>query len=338
MVALSGGVDSAAAALLAARRGMQVIGITLDTPGAEPEQAREVCRLLGIEHYEVDVAALFEEQVVGPFVASYASGRTPNPCVVCNPRVKFATLARLADELDCDAIATGHYARIRGEGAEHHLLRALDRGKDQSYVLYHLAQPTLARLMLPLGELTKDEVRDLAHDAGLPTADRPESQDACFAPEGDAGALVEAICPEAGRPGPILDAEGKMLGEHRGLAHYTVGQRRGLGLGGPGGPYYVLRILPEHSALVVGAERELWVDGCELEAVHLVGSPPGQTFDARVMTRYRGTETPAAVELTSEGAVVRFRRPHRAPAPGQSAVFYRGERLVGGGTITPPPA
>lgn len=334
VAALSGGVDSSVAALLAVRAGMHVVGVTLATPGGDPDCARAVCRLIGIEHREVDAAERFEEQVLRPFVAAWAQGRTPNPCVECNPRVKLATLAAVADELGLEAIVTGHYARVCASGAEHHLLRALDRGKDQSYVLYRASQAVLARLVLPVGALTKDEVRELAAQARLPVLDRPESQDVCFAPDGEVGELVTRACPAAGRPGPILDATGAVVGRHRGLAHYTIGQRRGLGIGGPGGPLYVTRILPERNALVVGPEEALWVAECALERVHLIGAPPGLSFPATVMTRYRGAETPATIELhEGDRATVRFDRPHRAPAPGQSAVCYAGERVLGGGVI-----
>lgn len=334
VAALSGGVDSSVAALLALRAGVCVIGVTLDTPGADSSSARAVCEVLGIEHRQVAAAERFEEQVLRPFVAAWAEGRTPNPCVECNPCVKLATLAAVADELGLEAIITGHYARVYPVEAEFHLLRALDRGKDQSYVLYRVSQAMLARLRLPLGTLTKDEVRERAAQAGLPVLDRPESQDVCFAPDGEVGELVTRACPAAGRPGPIINARGAVIGRHRGLAYYTIGQRRGLGIGGPGGPLYVTRILPERNALVVGPEKGLWVRECTLERVHLIGAPPGPSFAATVMTRYRGTETPAMIELhAGERATVRFERPHRAPAPGQSAVFYAGERVLGGGII-----
>lgn len=334
VAALSGGVDSAVAALLAVRAGMRVVGVTLATPGGDAHSARAVSRLIGIEHREVDATASFEDQVLRPFVLAWAQGRTPNPCVECNSRVKLATLAAVADELGLEAIITGHYARVRPTAGEHHLLRGLDRGKDQSYMLYRLPQAALARLVLPVGALTKDEVRELAAQARLPVLDRPESRDVCFAPDGEVGELVTRACPQAGRPGPILDASGAVIGRHRGLAHYTIGQRRGLGIGGPAGPLYVTRILPERNALVVGPEEALWVRECALERVHLIGAPPGPSFTATVMTRYRGAETPATVEVgDGETATVHFQRPHRAPAPGQSAVFYAGERLLGGGVI-----
>ncbi len=336
LAALSGGVDSAVAALLAMRAGHEVIGVTLGLGLTGPDEARTTCRRLGIEHHFVDAGRLMEERVIGPFCSAWARGRTPNPCVRCNACVKFPELLRIADELRCERVTTGHYARIRESGGELHLLRGIDEGKDQSYMLYRLEQSVLARLILPLGGMTKQQVRGIAARAGLRALEREESQDICFAPGGDVATLVESRCPEALEPGPILDARGRVLGEHRGLARYTVGQRKGLGLGGPGGPYFVLRILPEENAVVVGEEQALMTSSCALENVHTVGEPPGQRFRASVMTRYRGSETPAEVELQGETATVRFDRPHRAPTPGQSAVFYepeRGPRLLGGGVI-----
>lgn len=336
---LSGGVDSAVAALLALRSGYETVGVTLLTLGTRPEGARAVCQHLGIEHRGIDAVAQFEACVVRNFLDASVGGSTPNPCIECNPHVKFAVLGREAEALGGAAITTGHYARIRRHGDSWHLLRAVDRAKDQSYMLYRLDQEILARLLLPLGEYTKDQVREIAAEAGLPAASREESQDICFAPEG-VEAFIAARRPEAALPGPILDLDGREVGRHRGLAFYTVGQRRGLGIGGPGGRWYVLRILPAHNALVVGTEADLRVGRCEVERVRLVGAPPGDRFAASVMTRYRGVETPAEVQLQGDRAIIRFRGLHPAAAPGQSAVFYGpdtdAERLIGGGIIVPP--
>jgi len=321
------------AALLALRAGWRVTGVTLLTPGALPEQARAVCRELGIEHRAVDAHEPFERCVVGEFVEAWAQGLTPNPCIECNPRVKFDLLAREADTPGASAIVTGHYARVRRVGDRWHLLRALDPSRDQSYMLYRLSQAVLERLLLPVGDLDKNRVRGLAAEAGVSAAERPDSQDICFAPEEGAVALIAARRPEALRPGPILDVEGREIGRHRGLARYTVGQRRGLGIGGPEGPFFVLRIDPARNALVVGSEEDLWVDRVRAERVHFVGEVHAGPFDSTVMTRYRGTETPATIVWEGDGATILFHRPHRAPAPGQSAVFYAGERCLGGGVI-----
>lgn len=331
-------MDSAVAALLAARAGLELVGVTLTLPGAAPERAAAVCRWLGIKHRVIDVSEQMRERVIEPFCAAYAAGRTPNPCVECNARVKFDRLVRAAGQMRRDAVVTGHYARVRSVGDSWHLLRACDRSKGQSYMLYRVGQRALARAVFPLGAVGKDEARRLATSEGLPVAGRAESQDVCFAPEGDVGALLEQRCPEAVAPGPIMTEDGRRLGTHRGLGRYTVGQRRGLGVGGPGGPWFVLRLEAERNAVIVGPHERLMADRCELERVRIVGRSPGEAFRASVMTRYRGVETPARVTLHDERASVVFDRPHRAPAPGQSAVFYDidgGERLIGGGIILP---
>jgi len=236
VVALSGGVDSAVAALLAQRAGLRIIGVTLIFPGVSPDPARLVCETLGIEYLAVEAREHFERCVVSEFVSQSARGRTPNPCVECNPRVKFRLLLEQADALGCSWIVSGHYARVEGAGGHWHLLRGVERGRDQSYMLYRLTQSVLSRLVLPVGELGKPEVRRLAADAGLSAAERKASQDVCFAPDGDVAELIGRQMPEALEPGPIIDDAGCTLGRHRGLARYTVGQRRGLGIGGPSGP------------------------------------------------------------------------------------------------------
>lgn len=337
LAAISGGVDSSVAALLAQRQGLEVVALTLSLPGADVEAGARVAERLGVSHHVADAGEALEQRVIAPFLDEYARGRTPNPCVVCNAAVKFATGLEWADRLGCGRVVTGHYAKVAQVGDESRLLRGEDRRKDQSYMLYRLGQEALGRVVLPLGALSKTRVRELAAEAGLPTAERADSQDICFVAPGDAGAFVQARRPEAMRPGPIVDRDGSWLGQHAGLAAYTVGQRRGLGIGGPEGPYYVLAIRADDNALVVGSEEELWVRGCELEGVHLVGSTRGGEFEAEVMTRYRGLVTPARVRLMGEEARVSFARPHRAPAPGQAAVLYQGERLVGGGTIRSAP-
>ncbi len=330
---LSGGVDSAVAALLAMRAGLRPIGITLIFPGVSASPARAVCETLGIEHRVVEAREPFERCVVREFVGDWARGRTPNPCVECNPRVKFSLLLEQADALGCSRIVSGHYARVARSGAQWHLLRGAERGRDQSYMLHRLPQSVLSRLVLPVGELDKPEVRRLATEAGLAAAERESSQDVCFAPDGDVAELIGSYVPGALEPGPIIDEAGRILGRHRGLARYTVGQRRGLGIGGPGGPYFVQRIDPSRNAVIVGDEEDLWVESAEVERLHLIGDAPDGPFEASVMTRYRGAETPATVAAKGDRAVIRFHEPHRAPAPGQSAVFYEGARCLGGGVI-----
>ncbi|MFW6437435.1 MAG: tRNA 2-thiouridine(34) synthase MnmA [Armatimonadota bacterium] len=333
LAALSGGVDSAVAALIAIDAGFRPIGVTLLFPGVSAEPARDVCRTLGIAHRVIEAREAFERCVVREFIHDWARGLTPNPCVECNPRIKFDLLLAEADALGCRTIVSGHYARVHATGDQWHLLRGADRSRDQSYMLHRMPQAVLERLMLPLGELSKQEVRALASKAHLSAADRPDSQDVCFAPEGDFTALIGEARPEALEPGPILDEHGRELGRHRGLVNYTVGQRRGLGIGGPEGPYFVLRIDPARNAIIAGAEEDLWVERTEVERLHLIGDVPEGEFEATVMTRYRGAETSATVVPEGDGAIIRFHSPHRAPAPGQSAVFYDGERCLGGGVI-----
>lgn len=316
---------------------MRVVGATLKMPGADPSAAAAVCDALGIEHVLIDAAEAMQRCVIDYFVASYANGMTPNPCVRCNALVKSPALMQAAERLGFEHVVTGHYARIRRSGAHHHLLRGLDPRRDQSYMLYRLDQDTLRRMQLPLGEMRKPQVRALAAEAKLPAAEREDSQDVCFIFEGDIADLIRHHRPEAVTPGPILDAAGRIIGEHRGLVRYTVGQRRGLGIGGQEEPLFVQRIILEQNALVVGPEESLWIDECRLGEVTFLGDPPSESFAADVATRYRGDETPARVEIApGELARVRFERPHRAPAPGQSAVFYDAERCLGGGVILAP--
>jgi tRNA-specific 2-thiouridylase len=336
IAAISGGVDSAVAALLAQRQGLEVVGLTLRMSDDCAEAGRAVCEELGIEHHVVDVTEEFEERVVRPFVEEYALGSTPNPCVICNPTVKFDALTREADRLGCGRVLTGHYARVQRGEAGSVLARGVDPRKDQSYMLYRLAPATLDRLLLPLGEMTKTEVRALAVEAGFTAVDRPESQDACFIPDGDVAGFVGERHPEAIVPGEIVDRKGAVVGEHSGLAGYTVGQRRGLGLGGADGPFFVLAIDAAKNRLVVGPEEALWVNQCHLEDLVLRGVDAAEPFEVEVVTRLRGLITPATVTIDGDLGHVEFERAHRAPTPGQAAVFYRDDRVIGGGTIIPP--
>jgi len=250
-VALSGGVDSSVAAALLVEAGRNMVGVTMDLGLAESGTrddpitlARGVCDALGIPHVVIDLAGPFREQVVGPFVDAYAAGLTPNPCVSCNERIKFGLLATRVRELGATALATGHYARIAREDGRAWLERAADRTKDQSYFLYRIAPHVLDTLEFPLGDLTKAEVRRMAEERGLPTAARRESQEVCFT--GDHVALVGTAHPGALAPGPIVTTDGRVLGTHRGIARYTVGQRKGLGVGGPEGPYRVVPHVARH--------------------------------------------------------------------------------------------
>jgi tRNA-specific 2-thiouridylase len=350
VVALSGGVDSAVAAALLRREGHEVVGVTMqiwpeDAPGRAERRggccglgavrdARAVAEALGIPYYVFHMREVFEREVIRRFVAAYAEGRTPNPCIACNAHIKFAALAEKARRLGADALATGHYARI---GTDAHgqptLLRARDRRKDQSYVLYPLRREELGFFRFPIGELPdKATTRRLAAAFGLPVAAKPDSQELCFVGEEGHAAFVGARRPEAVRPGPILDLDGRVLGTHRGLAHYTVGQRRGLGLPGPE-PLFVVALDPERNAVVVAPARDAVVAGCRVREANWLADPPEDGARATAQVGAGATERPVAVWRTEDGFRVAFLEPVRGVAPGQALVLYDGDRVLGGGEI-----
>jgi tRNA-specific 2-thiouridylase len=345
---MSGGVDSAVAALLLVQQGYDVLGLMMRLwaeEGAESqranrccspqglEDARRVAQLLDIPFYLVNYEREFKAAVVDPFVAEYTAGRTPNPCLACNRHIKFGLLLERARSLGADFLATGHYARIvQGEG-RYRLLKGADRRKDQSYALYMLGQRELGQLLFPLGELTKDEVRARAVQAGLPVGEKPESQEICFVGDEGYHPFLSRQAPATVRPGPIVDTTGRVLGQHKGLAFYTVGQRHGLGLA-TGEPLYVLRLDPDHNALVVGpdeamGQRELIAGQVSFVAGY---APPVSGVTAKV--RYKAPEAPGTLLPLDEGRVrFVFDQPQRAITPGQAVVFYQGEEVLGGGII-----
>jgi tRNA-specific 2-thiouridylase len=344
---MSGGVDSAVAAGLLARQGYEVIGVTmrlwtLDDPDAprhrraccsveDTDDAREAAQALGMPHYVLNLERQFQESVVDYFCREYQRGRTPNPCLACNEHVKFKALLSRAVALEADFLATGHYARIDHVIGRYRLLRAVDGEKDQSYVLFMLGQAQLPRLLFPIGQHRKAEVRRLAADMGLPVAEKPESTDICFIPDNDYRAFIASrLGPQAG---DIRDGEGRIVGRHQGVAAFTVGQRRGLGVA-IGERRFVTAIDPAHNLVTIGPEEELLSDELSAEDVAWVAGqppPPGAAIEAKI--RYRTPAAPA--ELHPEGADVRvlFREPQRAITPGQAVVFYQGEEVVGGGII-----
>ena len=341
---MSGGVDSSVAAALLHEHGHECIGVTLHLWDAEGEQkvgrccapedrddARRTCEAIGIPHYVIDERAAFREKVVDPFVAGYAAGETPSPCVTCNQHVKLGRLAQLADALGCESIATGHYARIGRDADRVTLLRGVDASKDQSYFLFGVPRPILTRLVFPLGALDKGATRAEGRRLGVPNWDKRDSQELCFVPDGNVGSFVEreGSAPAAGQ---IVTDDGVVLGQHGGIHHFTVGQRRGLGVGG-GPPRYVLRVVPERAEVIVGPEEDLLATGLRAGDARWVDEGAADAFDAEIQVRHHHKPALARIERDESGFVARFREPQRAIARGQAAVVYVGPRVVGGGTI-----
>jgi tRNA-specific 2-thiouridylase len=349
VVAMSGGVDSSVVAALAARSGAEVIGVTLQLydygaatgrkgaccAGDDIRDARTVADRLGFAHYVFDHESAFREEVVEAFADDYLAGRTPIPCIRCNMGPKFTDLLRMAKELGADCLATGHYVRrfVGVAGLELH--GALDPARDQSYFLYGTSEEQLDFLRFPLGGLPKSEVRRIAGEFGLAVAAKPDSQDICFVPDGDYAKIVRAVRPEGARPGRIVHAEtGETLGEHAGVIHFTVGQRRGLEIGGQPEPLYVVGLDAEAAEVRVGPRRLLAVEAARLVETNRIGPLP----DAPLAAKVRSLAKPVPVVLEAplgDGAAttIRFAQPEYGVAPGQAAVIYAGERVVGGGWI-----
>jgi tRNA-specific 2-thiouridylase len=345
LVAMSGGVDSSVAACLLQEQGYEVVGshmrlVHLDGvehgccgPAARRDAAG-VARIAGFAFEVCDLTDAFERTVIADFVAEHEAGRTPNPCARCNGEIKFGAFLRRADELGVDFVATGHYVRGPFENGRWRLLRGSDATKDQSYMLHMLGQRELARSLFPVGGLPKAETRAIAERFGLPVAGKPDSQELCFAPGGEAGAYLASVAPHLMTGGEVVDVDGRVLARHGGAAAFTVGQRRGLGVSGPE-PSYVLEVDAASRRVVVGPGELLARSGLVADRVSWVaGSPPSDgPFEAEVRIRYRGGDVPAVIEPAGDGIRVEFRTPQRGVASGQSVVVYRGDELLGGGRI-----
>ncbi len=347
LIAMSGGVDSAVAALLTLETGAAAVGCTMKLHGGEEagrpgtccalsdvEDARSVAVRLGMPHYVFNFQDDFRDAVIKPFCESYLRGETPNPCIECNRSLKFGRLYARAMELGCDTVVTGHYARAVEENGRFLLKKALDPDKDQSYVLYMLTPEQLRHTFFPLGTRTKPEVRRIAAEHGFVNADKPDSQDICFVPDGDYAAVVERETGVVSPPGDFIDASGKVLGTHRGVIRYTVGQRRGLGIPAERS-LYVTSLDPAANTVTLGYKEALFSDTCELRNINLISVPKIEgALRAAVKIRYRHPEQPAVVTQTGpDTLLVRFDEPQRAITKGQAAVIYDGDVVVGGGTI-----
>jgi tRNA-specific 2-thiouridylase len=343
LVAMSGGVDSSVAAAFMKEEGHEVMGVTLklwqgpngEAPTAgcctvsDAEDARRVAAQLDIPYYVFDYTSHFHAGVVDHFVGDYLNGRTPNPCVECNRTVKFSRLLEQGAELGCDLLVTGHYARVIEEGGRYQLQRGKDRRKDQSYVLSMLTQGELSRVRFPVGELSKEETREIAGRFGLRTATKPDSQDICFVGRDGYQSLIRRLRPHTLRPGPVVDTSGHLVGEHEGIAGFTIGQRRGVGVA-MGERRFVVAVKPETATVVIGRRSDLEVRAVDLDQLTWVDAPLADGEQIEVQYRAHGEAGAARWKAAS----VEFEEPQEAVAPGQTAAFYRGDLVLGSGVIT----
>jgi len=350
VVAMSGGVDSSVAAALLARDGYEVVGVTMRLFSAPNEQvarlnksccsledvedARAVCRKIGAKHYFLNFEEEFQKHVVDYFVGEYERGRTPHPCLACNDRLKFEFLIQRAELMDADVVATGHYARIHEHEDEYKLLAGVDPLKDQSYVLYTLKQDQLAKLALPIGDYSKDEIREVARDLGLSIADKPDSQDICFIPDGDYNRFIEPRLKRKS-PGNIVDADGTVIGEHDGIHGFTIGQRKRLPVvNNTTRPLYVTDINADSGRVTVGPAENLMKTRLYASGINWIsGSAPASSIKVQARIRYNGGNSPATVRAVAGGAEIEFDQPVRAITPGQAVVFYEDDVVIGGGLI-----
>ena len=336
MVGMSGGVDSAVAAALLQEQGYHVAGATMRLwPHAGDQQcadARRICETLGIDFYVMDFQGLFREKVVDYFVHAYMHARTPNPCVACNKYLKFGAFMEKARDLDMDYIATGHYAKIERADGLYRLRMSDAQNKDQSYFLYNLTQEQLAHTLMPLGSYRKDQVRELAKERGLAVADKPDSMDICFVENGDYTSFIKEYAAYTPQEGDILDTDGNVIGRHRGLIYYTIGQRKGIGAYGK--PMFVLGMDAERNTLTLGAVGMEFADTLLAADVHFISKIPlKESLEVTAKVRYQARPEPAVLYPEGDFVRVAFNSPQRAVTPGQSVVFYDGDIVLGGGIV-----
>jgi tRNA-specific 2-thiouridylase len=344
LVAMSGGVDSSTTAAILKREGHDVIGVTMqlwdygDAGGGccsadDVRDARMVADQIGIPHYVVNYMDVFKKYIVEDFIGKYLSGKTPNPCVLCNQFMKFNFLLRRSMELGADYLATGHYARVEHKGDKSYLCKAVDGMKDQSYFLFALTQKELRRIMFPLGSMTKDEVRGIAKEVNLRVANKPDSQEVCFITGGDYRDFLKEHTEMKKERGEVVDTDGNVLGYHDGVFSFTVGQRRGLGVA-KGKPLYVVKVDPESNRVVVGEEKDIFKTTLIANNVIWTDEPPSDEAQLKAKIRYRHKESDVVVRAKSDReAFVEFRNPQRAMTPGQAVVFYERDKVLGGGWV-----
>ncbi|EYE89660.1 thiouridylase [Fervidicella metallireducens AeB] len=350
VIGMSGGVDSSVAAYLLLQQGYDVIGITMqiwpENKAVEEREggccsltavndARRVADKLGIYYYVMNFKEVFEKKVINYFVDEYLAGKTPNPCIACNKHIKFDEFLKKAQMLGADYISTGHYAKVvkDEETGRYLLLRSRDDRKDQTYALYNLTQYQLSHTVMPLGDYTKDRIREIADELGLIVANKPDSEEICFVPDNDYAGFIKERVPDKVKPGNFVDVNGNVIGKHKGIVHYTIGQRKGLGLA-LGKPVFVVDIIPEKNLVVIGDEKEVFKDTLYAEDINLIPFDK-LNGDLRVTAkiRYSAKEAPATISPYKNGVIVKFDTPQRAITKGQSVVFYNGDVVVGGGII-----
>lgn len=344
LIGMSGGVDSSAGAALLKRQGYDVVGVTMrlwDKEQAEDgccsfsaiDDAKKVCETLGIEHIVMDLRKEFKDSVVSYFIREYKSGRTPNPCVMCNKFIKFSALMDKANELGIDCIATGHYAKIEKRDGRFLLVRPEDRRKDQTYFLYNMTQEQLSRTLFPLYGITKDETRETAEKLGLSVSQKPDSQDICFIPDGDYSGFIKRMDGDMPQ-GDFIDENGKTLGRHKGIMNYTIGQRKGLGIA-LNMPMYVTAINPENNTVVLGPNGSQFKSGLHAHSVNLIsGDRIEDKFECTVKIRYNAPDVPCEVCPEDGGFKLVFKQPQKSVTPGQMAVLYDNNIVIGGGIIS----